>query len=493
MMDEPTSGAGTPADTQGGAVSVEERDEMLIEEEAAGQEELAVTAPDVLADSLGEYLRAWWTRIRSGESGVAPVIAGLVLIVIFFRIEQSTFLSAGNLVNLFVQAAVFILFAAAETYALLLSEIDLSVGAVAGVGAFVVAELIAPPVNLVWWLGIAGGLFVCAAIGVFQGTLITRLHLPSFIVTLGGLLGLQGVYIELANIDKTAVGGVISIATNSPVYNLVNANMSPTLSWIVLIVAVVIYGAVSISGAARRRARGLSAPPLSVVILKVVLAAAGGVAIVIICTVNRGAGLFHLNGVPWVLLLVLLVIGAWSFLLGRTKLGRYIYAIGANPEAARRAGLHAVRLHRRPRGDCIRIAAGIDGHQHRRRQFRAVCRGGGGDRRHQPVRRPRQDALRAAGRNCHRDGVQRTGADGNQRRRRRHRHRDRADPRGHGRLPGTAPRRHGHLTGAPGASGAATRPRRSCRLGPGQCPRRWKPRRPGEAPGPTVRRATRRA
>jgi len=344
MMDEPTSGAGTPADTQGGAVSVEERDEMLIEEEAAGQEELAVTAPDVLADSLGEYLRAWWTRIRSGESGVAPVIAGLVLIVIFFRIEQSTFLSAGNLVNLFVQAAVFILFAAAETYALLLSEIDLSVGAVAGVGAFVVAELIAPPVNLVWWLGIAGGLFVCAAIGVFQGTLITRLHLPSFIVTLGGLLGLQGVYIELANIDKTAVGGVISIATNSPVYNLVNANMSPTLSWIVLIVAVVVYGAVSISGAARRRARGLSAPPLSVVILKVVLAAAGGVAIVIICTVNRGAGLFHLNGVPWVLLLVLLVIGAWSFLLGRTKLGRYIYAIGANPEAARRAGINVARV-----------------------------------------------------------------------------------------------------------------------------------------------------
>ena len=344
MMDEPTSGAGTPADTQGGAVSVEERDEMLIEEEAAGQEELAVTAPDVLADSLGEYLRAWWTRIRSGESGVAPVIAGLVLIVIFFRIEQSTFLSAGNLVNLFVQAAVFILFAAAETYALLLSEIDLSVGAVAGVGAFVIAELIAPPVNLVWWLGIAGGLFVCAAIGVFQGTLITRLHLPSFIVTLGGLLGLQGVYIELANIDKTAVGGVISIATNSPVYNLVNANMSPTLSWIVLIVAVVIYGAVSISGAARRRARGLSAPPLSVVILKVVLAAAGGVAIVIICTVNRGAGLFHLNGVPWVLLLVLLVIGVWSFLLGRTKLGRYIYAIGANPEAARRAGINVARV-----------------------------------------------------------------------------------------------------------------------------------------------------
>ena len=340
MMDEPTSSMGTPADPGEGAVSIEEREELLIEEEAAGQQELVVAAPEVMADSLGDYLRAWGTRIRSGESGVVPVIAGLILVVIFFRIEQSTFLSAGNLVNLFVQAAVFILFAAAEIYALLLSEIDLSVGAVAGVGAFVIAELIAPPVNLVWWLGIAGGLFVCAAIGVFQGTLITRLHLPSFIVTLGGLLGLQGVYIELANIDKTAVGGVMSLSTTSPVYNLVNANMSTTVSWIVLIVAVALYAAVSISGAARRRARGLSAPPLSVVILKVAVAAAGGVAIVIICSVNRGAGLFHLNGVPWVLFLVLLVIGAWSFLLGRTKLGRYIYAIGANPEAARRAGIN---------------------------------------------------------------------------------------------------------------------------------------------------------
>src|SRR5207237_8493078 len=115
---------------------------------------------------------------------------------------------------------------------------------------FVIAELIAPPVSWVWWLGIAGGLFVCLAIGLLQGTLITRLHLPSFVVTLGGLLGLTGVIIELAQVDKTAVGGVISISTTSPVYNLVNANMSPTLSWIVLIVILAVYAFVSIRGAA---------------------------------------------------------------------------------------------------------------------------------------------------------------------------------------------------------------------------------------------------
>jgi D-xylose transport system permease protein len=338
-MNEPTSGVGTPADPEG-SVTYPEPEAEIVEEEAVAQEDLAITAPDVLADSLGDYLRAWGKRIRGGESGAVPVLAGLVLIVIFFQIEESTFLSAGNLVNLFVQATLYILFAAAEIYALLLSEIDLSVGAVAGVGGFVIAELIAPPVNLVWWLGIAGGLFVCLMIGLIQGTLITRLRLPSFVVTLGGLLGLTGVIIELAQIDKTAVGGVISVSTTSPVYNLVQANMSPTLSWIVLVVVLAVYAGVSITGTARRRARGLSAPPLSVVLLKVGLATAGGIAVVLICSINRGSALIALRGVPWVVLLVLLVIGVWSFVLGRTRTGRYIYAIGANPEAARRAGIN---------------------------------------------------------------------------------------------------------------------------------------------------------
>jgi D-xylose transport system permease protein len=357
-MTEPTSRVGGPAEPQGGAVTVEQPE--VLDEEAGAQDEIATTAPEVLVDSLGEYLRVWGKRIRSGESGAVPVIAGLVLIVIFFRIEQPTFLGAQNLVNLFVQAALYILLGAAQIYALLLSEIDLSVGAVAGVGGFVIAELIAPPVAWVWWLGIAGGLFVCMIVGLVQGTLITRLHLPSFVVTLAGLLGLTGVIIELAQIDKTAVGGVISISTNSPVYNLVNANMSAGLSWIVLVVILAVYAFVSLAGAARRRSRGLSAPPLAVVLLRVGLAAVAGVVVVFICTRNRGTALVSLTGVPWVLLLVLLVIGAWSFLLGRTKLGRYIYAIGANPEAARRAGIN-VPMVRTAAFMLVSFTAGIGG------------------------------------------------------------------------------------------------------------------------------------
>jgi D-xylose transport system permease protein len=167
--------------------------------------------------------------------------------------------------------------------------------------------------------------------------LITRLHLPSFVVTLAGLLGFSGVLIFVFDADKGAVGGVISI-NNDVVYNLVNGNMSQAASWIALVVLVGLYALVTIGRAARRRKRGLSAPPLSIAVLTVALVAVAGVVLVIICNVNRG-NLAPLRGVPWVIPFVLLIIAGWSFFLAKTRSGRYIYAIGASPEAARRAGI----------------------------------------------------------------------------------------------------------------------------------------------------------
>jgi len=305
--------------------------------------DLTAAAPELVAGSLQEYMRAWLTRIRNGESGALPIIGGLIVIVIFFQIEQPTFLTSGNIVNLLTQAAYFILFGVAEIFALLLSEIDLSVGYTAAVGAFIIAELIAAPVNLPWWIAILAALAVTGAFGALQGTLITRLGLPSFVVTLGGLLFMNGVMLELANVDSSAVGGVIQIDSNSPVYKLVNSNMSPALSWIALAVAVALFAAVSLSRAARRRSQGLSAPPIGVTIFTVVITALGGIAVVVVCTLNRG-GLTPVRGVPWVVPFVVLILIASTWLLGRTRLGRYIYAIGANPEGARRAGINVARI-----------------------------------------------------------------------------------------------------------------------------------------------------
>jgi D-xylose transport system permease protein len=329
-------GLGGSEPVAGGPAVLEDVDEQA---PAVDPTVVAGASAELMVGSLGEYVRAWGQRIRSGDSGALPILVGLVVIVIFFQVERSEFLSSLNIVNLLVQAAVFVLLGAAEIFALLLSEIDLSTGFVAAVVGFVIAELIAPPVNLPWWLGILGGFAVAAAIGLLQGSLITRLHVPSFVVTLAGLLFWEGVMIELANIDKTAVGGVISISSNSPVYKLVNSQMSPTLGWILLVVVVALYAFFSITRAARRRREGLSAPPLSITIAQITIAALAGALLVWICNHNRGL-LIQLKGVPWVVPFVGIVLFAWTILLGRTRSGRYIYAIGANPEAARRAGIN---------------------------------------------------------------------------------------------------------------------------------------------------------
>jgi D-xylose transport system permease protein len=304
---------------------------------------LAEVAPE-LAGSLGEYFAAWGRRIRNGESGALPVIGGLVIIVIFFQLERSAFLTSQNLVNLFVQAAIFIMFGAAEIFVLLLSEIDLSIGFNAAIGAFVTAEMVAPPVSMPWWLGILCGLAATSVIGLAQGSLITRLGLPSFVVTLAGYIGLQGVMLEIAGADKTAVGGVINIDPNSPIYKLVNGSMSVTLGWIILVVVVAVYAAVTLMRSRQRRAKGLTTPPTGVTLLGVGLVAVGGIVLMLVCSTNRGLALAKLEGVPYVIPLVLIVLVVYTWLLGRTRLGRYIYAIGANPEAARRAGIKVKRI-----------------------------------------------------------------------------------------------------------------------------------------------------
>lgn len=342
MMPDEFSSPGVPSEVEEPPLSTE-----LAEDEAAAPDELAVkaAAPEVLADSLGEYLQVWGRRIRSGESGALPIVVGLIIIIIFFQVERSRFLSAQNLVNLFQQASLYILLGAAQLFALILSEIDLSVGFVMGVAGLVIAELAGSPVNFPWWLAILGGIAVTAVIGYLQGTLITRLHVPSFVVTLAGLLFFEGVLIELATIDKSAVGGVMSVSPNSVILKLVNSNISVGASWILLVVVLALFAAASLRGAARRRAQGLSAPPLSITLLTIAAAAIGGIVLVYVCTINRGL-LIPLKGVPYVVPFVGLVLFAYSVLLGRTRLGRYMYAIGANPEAARRAGISVPRIRR---------------------------------------------------------------------------------------------------------------------------------------------------
>ena len=309
---------------------------------ALAEDQLVALAPEVLADSLGDYTRAWWKRIRGGESGALPIIVGLIGLCIYFEVQSSAFLHAGNIVNLFVQAAAIILLGMAELFALILSEIDLSVGFVGAVGAALALALMGTPQNWPWWAAVIVGLLTCAVIGVFQGTLITRLRIPSFVVTLAGLLGWQGVMIAIFNTDKGAVGGVITIS-NNVISDLVSGNLTPAAGWIVFAIALALFAATNLFRAARRRSQGLTAPPMSITILTIVAVGVAGAAVVWICNLNRGT-VVAVEGVPWVIPVLVVIVVAQSFLLSRTRLGRYFYAIGASPEAARRAGIKVARI-----------------------------------------------------------------------------------------------------------------------------------------------------
>src|SRR4249920_2788055 len=187
----PAAGPGeTPAGTADAA--------MVVDLTAAPEAAEAEVPPELLAQSLGQYLRAWWLRVRSGNSGVLPVVLAIVVVAVSFQVANSQFLSALNLVNLFEQSTVYMVLAMAEIFALLLGEIDLSVGLVMALGSVVVAELVQPTgPNWPWWVAIIAALLACSAVGAIQGSLVARLRMPSFIVTLGGLLILEGVAIVL--------------------------------------------------------------------------------------------------------------------------------------------------------------------------------------------------------------------------------------------------------------------------------------------------------
>jgi D-xylose transport system permease protein len=304
--------------------------------DAAATDEAAIAgAPELVADSIGEYARIWVKRVRSGESGALPIIVGLIAIVIFFQARNSLFLSAGNLVNLMVQGAPFVLLGMAEVFVLLLGEIDLSVGYNAGIGAVVTLWA---AYNLPWWVAILIGLATTAFFGLVQGTIITRLGLPSFVVTLAGLLGLEGLMIILVARTGHGAGGSIS-NPNNIIYDLTAGSLSPLAGWILMVVVVVVAGAFMITRDRRRRASNLVAPPLGVTLLKVAVMAIAGVLVVLVGNTNRGVGLVTLRGVPWVVFVVLGVLVLWTVLTGRTRFGRYMYAIGGNAEAARRAGV----------------------------------------------------------------------------------------------------------------------------------------------------------
>jgi D-xylose transport system permease protein len=307
----------------------------------AAPEAAADVPPELVAQSLGQYLRAWWLKVRSGDSGVLPVLLAMVVVAVVFQIitPEHAFLRPSNLVYIFGLSTVYMVLAIAETVVLLIAEIDLSVGAVALIGGVIAFKLVQPGAGWPWWAAILAALVCCGVFGALMGTLTARLRIPSFIVTLAGFLLFSGILIVVLGGADGSVNLNTSEFNQRVIYDLVQGVIPPVASWVLLAVLVGASGTATWLRAARRRRQGLVTPPQSVIAIRIVLMALVGAAVVAVCNINRGTALKQVQGVPWVIPIVLVVLAIWTLVLGRTRFGRYLYAVGGNPEAARRAGV----------------------------------------------------------------------------------------------------------------------------------------------------------
>lgn len=280
--------------------------------------------------STSEYIAGYIKRMRSGDIGALPIVVGLILIALIFQSLNKNFLTPVNLVNLIIQMAGLATIAIGVVFVLLLGEIDLSIGYVSAVAGVTMTLVFLPPFNLPWFLAIPAGLLVVTLIGWLQGTIITGFGLPSFIVTLAGMLVWNGVVLLMVG-----SGGTI-ILQDSVAVAVANAFLPTLWGWILAVAIIVLYAFNTLSHTIGRRREGLSVTPTPLVLAQIVGVSLLIIVAVYICNLDRG--------VPFVGVLLLIFLVIFSYVATRTPFGRYVYAVGGSAEAARRAGIPVDRI-----------------------------------------------------------------------------------------------------------------------------------------------------
>ena len=343
-------------------------------------------------------------RIARGDLVSVRVIVAIAVIWIIFQLENDRFLSAVNLTNLVLQITATGLISVGVVYVLLLGEIDLSVGAVSGVTSALMAVL---NVQHGWnpYLAIAAALALGLAIGLLQGALFSSFGVPSFIITLAGLLAWEG--LQLFVLGNT---GSVNV-TDGKIVGLANHFYSDAAGWVIAAVVIVTYAGTALLSLRSRRAAGLADTDATGPIVRIVIVAAATIAVVAVLNSDRG--------VPLAVLILIAFVAGMQYVATRTLFGRHVFAVGGNAEAARRAGIrirrdphHRVRHLRHDGGDRRhprRVAAAGGGSVVGRQRPAAVRHRGSGDRRHEPVRRPRIGVVGSAGRDHDRVDLQRHG------------------------------------------------------------------------------------
>ncbi|HEX7082798.1 MAG TPA: hypothetical protein VF186_01645 [Gaiellaceae bacterium] len=311
---------------------------MTTTADVLGPDRAKPTEEEELPSGLAGLIARSWLNLRTGNLGPVPIIVGEVLVVILFGLTATNFFTAVNFTNLINETAGTTMLAFGVVFVLLLGEIDLSIGYLAGIGALVVAELQLPgsSYHMNGLIAMVIAVAVCALIGAVQGSIVAFVGVPSFVVTLAGFLIWQGVIL-----NKLQQRGTIIIQDRWINYTDSYA-FSHLGGYIVALVITALYPlSVLYKVLAARGTQIAQVKPLGFV------AKAGGIAVVAFGTVavaNHGKVIATSLGLPLSGVIIIVFFIALTFLARWTTFGRHVYAVGGSAEAARRAGINVPRI-----------------------------------------------------------------------------------------------------------------------------------------------------
>ena len=287
--------------------------------------------------TLKDQFSAYMSRLRGGEMGSLPAVAATIVLALIFEIASPFFFTKLNFTNMFVQAAELTMLSAALVFVILLAEIDLSAGVTAGV-AMAVWIVLVKFVAMNWILALLCAFAVGLFIGWIIGVMVAKIGVPSFVVTLAFFLGFQGMQLVLLG-----EGGVYRVEVPE-VLAIMNSNMPDWAGWVLIVLSALTMTLLTLWDRGRRTRKGLVNKPLSIFIIKVSsVVVLGGIAVAIM-NQNRSQGAIPIAGVPIVVPITVAILFIGSFVLDRTRFGRHLYAVGGNPEAARRAGIKVAKI-----------------------------------------------------------------------------------------------------------------------------------------------------
>ncbi len=280
-------------------------------------------------DSEKGLVAGYLDRLKGGDLGPLPVIIGVVIVWLVFWLQDDRFLSSFNLTNLSLQIVAVGVAAIGIVMVLLLGEIDLAVGSVSGLCA-AIAVVVNLENDVPGILAVLIGLAAGAAVGLIHGLIITLIGVPSFVVTLAGFIGWQGVLLYVLG-----DAGTRNI-TDDFMLDLTRTYYGPEVAWPLLVAILALLFGNDIYQRRRRLRAGLVVPPFAGLLIRDVIIAVVGIAAVLIWTDDRG--------LPLAVLIFLALVVVFDLIVRRTPFGRHIFAVGGNKEAARRAGISTRRI-----------------------------------------------------------------------------------------------------------------------------------------------------